>query len=73
MEIARASPQTKLNKDAMQRDTELNQQSRAAYPQAPREKPQTKLNSSNSATVHNRLDNAPLYRGPSQGTLVFQP
>ena len=75
------TPLTKLNKDAMQRETEPNQQSRAAKPEAPGEKPWiklmgsngTKLNSGNSATVHKKLDSAPLYRGLLQGMLVFQP
>ena len=73
IEVARDSQQTKLNKDAEQRDSELNLQSRAAQPQAPRERPQTKLNSSSSATVHTMLDSVPLYRGLSEGTLVYQP
>ena len=38
------NPQTKLNKDAEQRDLKLNHQSRAAQYQAPRERNQTKLN-----------------------------
>ena len=85
IEVARDSQQTKLNKDAEQRDSGLNLPSRAAKPQASRERPQTKLNtdaelrglttlnSSSSATVHTMLDSAPLYRGLSEGTLVFQP